>query len=41
MVVLGSPPMPPPPIGRPLMRWLARLGERRGYRAGHIMEKKG
>jgi quercetin dioxygenase-like cupin family protein len=39
MVVLGTPPMPPLPIGRLIMRLLARLGERRGYRAGHIMEK--
>jgi quercetin dioxygenase-like cupin family protein len=34
MVVLGFPPMPPPPLQRILFPALARLGERRGYRAG-------
>jgi quercetin dioxygenase-like cupin family protein len=36
MVVLGFPPLPPPAIQRLVMPPLARLGERRGYRAGHI-----
>jgi quercetin dioxygenase-like cupin family protein len=36
MVVLGFPPLPPPAIQRLVIPPLARLGERRGYRAGHI-----
>jgi quercetin dioxygenase-like cupin family protein len=36
MVVLLFPPMPPPPIQRLLFPALARFGERRGYRAGHL-----
>jgi hypothetical protein len=39
MVVLGFPPMPPGPLQRLLITSLARLGERRGYRAGHITER--
>jgi quercetin dioxygenase-like cupin family protein len=38
MVVLGFPRMPPRPIQRLLIPPLARLGERRGYRAGHFAE---
>jgi quercetin dioxygenase-like cupin family protein len=38
MVVLLFPPAPPRPIQRLLMPPLARLGERRGYRAGHFAE---
>jgi len=38
MVVLGF-PLPPPPIQRLVIPPLARLGERRGYRAGQITEK--
>jgi hypothetical protein len=41
MVHLLFPPMPPAPIQRLLMPPLARLGERRGYRAGHLAEKMG
>jgi quercetin dioxygenase-like cupin family protein len=37
MVVLGF-PLPPPPIQRLLIPPLARLGERRGYRAGHFAD---
>lgn len=36
MVVLLFPPMPPPAIQRLLVPALARLGERRGYKAGHF-----
>ena len=36
MVVLGFPPMPPPAIQRLVIPALARVGERRGYRAGRI-----
>jgi quercetin dioxygenase-like cupin family protein len=38
MVVLGFPPLPPPPIQRLLFPFLARIGEGRGYRAGHFSE---
>jgi quercetin dioxygenase-like cupin family protein len=38
MVVLLFPPMPPPPLQRLLFPALARLGERRGYRAGRFSE---
>lgn len=38
MVVLLFPPMPPGPLQRLLFPALARLGERRGYRAGHFSE---
>jgi quercetin dioxygenase-like cupin family protein len=38
MVVLLFPPLPPPSIQRLVMPALARLGARRGYRAGHIGE---
>ena len=38
MVVLGF-PLPPPPLQRILIPPLARMGERRGYRAGRITEK--
>jgi quercetin dioxygenase-like cupin family protein len=38
MVVLLFPPMPPPAIQRLVIPPLARLGERRGYRAGHFAE---
>ena len=38
MVVLGFPPLPPPAIQRLVIPPLARLGERRGYRAGRIAE---
>jgi quercetin dioxygenase-like cupin family protein len=37
MVVLGF-PLPPPPLQRLLIPPLARLGERRGYRAEHFAE---
>ena len=37
MVVLGF-PLPPPAIQRFVIPPLARLGERRGYRAGHFSE---
>ena len=40
MVVLGF-PLPPPPIQRLVIPPLARLGERRGYRAGRITEPVG
>jgi quercetin dioxygenase-like cupin family protein len=36
MAVLGFPPLPPPAIQRLVIPPLARLGERRGYRAGHF-----
>lgn len=36
MVEMGFPPMPPAPIARLLIGPLARLGARRGYRAGHF-----
>ena len=39
MVVLGF-PLPPPPIQRLVIPPLARLGERRGYRAGHFAESE-
>ena len=39
MVELGFPPLPPPAIQRLLFPALARLGERRGYRAGHFSER--
>jgi len=38
MVVLGFPPLPPPFLQRLLFPALARLGERRGYKAGHFAE---
>jgi quercetin dioxygenase-like cupin family protein len=38
MVVLGFPPLPPPAIQRLVIPPLARLGERRGYRAGHFAD---
>jgi quercetin dioxygenase-like cupin family protein len=38
MVVLLFPPMPPPFLQRLLFPALARLGERRGYRAGRFSE---
>jgi quercetin dioxygenase-like cupin family protein len=38
MVVLLFPPMPPPFLQRLIFPALARLGERRGYRAGHVAE---
>jgi quercetin dioxygenase-like cupin family protein len=38
MVVLLFPPLPPPAVQRVVMPLLARLGERRGYRAGRIAE---
>jgi quercetin dioxygenase-like cupin family protein len=37
MVVLGF-PLPPPAIQRLVIPPLARLGERRGYRAGHLSD---
>lgn len=38
MVVLLFPPLPPPAVQRMVMPLLARLGERRGYRAGRMAE---
>jgi len=38
MVELGFPPLPPAAIQRLLFPPLARLGRRRGYRAGHFAE---
>lgn len=38
MVVLGFPPLPPPRIQRLIIPALARLGERRGHRAGRFAE---
>lgn len=38
MVTFGFPPLPPAPIQRLLLPPLARLGERRGYRAEHFAE---
>jgi quercetin dioxygenase-like cupin family protein len=38
MVVLLFPPLPPPSVQRVVMPLLARLGERRGYRAGRMAE---
>jgi len=38
MVTLLFPPFPPPAIQRLIFPPLARLGARRGYRAGHIGE---
>jgi hypothetical protein len=34
MVVLLFPPLPPPAVHRVVMPLLARLGKRRGHRAG-------
>jgi quercetin dioxygenase-like cupin family protein len=39
MAVLLFPPMPPPALQRVLFPALARLGERRGYRAGSLGAK--
>jgi quercetin dioxygenase-like cupin family protein len=36
MVVMGFPPLPPKPVQRLLIPPLARLGARRGYRAGTL-----
>ena len=36
MVTLLFPPLPPPAVQRAVMPLLARLGERRGYRAGRM-----
>jgi len=38
MVVLLFPPLPPPVVQRVVMPLLARLGRRRGYRAGRMAE---
>ena len=38
MVILLFPPFPPPAVQRLIFPPLARLGARRGYRAGHIGE---
>ncbi|MGI8802229.1 MAG: cupin domain-containing protein [Solirubrobacteraceae bacterium] len=38
MVVLLFPPMPPPPLQRLILPVLARLGARRGHRAGRFKE---
>jgi hypothetical protein len=38
MVEMGFPPVPPAPIRRLLVPPLARLGARRGYRAGHFAD---
>jgi quercetin dioxygenase-like cupin family protein len=38
MVTLLFPPLPPPAVQRVVMPLLARLGERRGYRAGRMAE---
>lgn len=38
MVVLGFPPLPPPFLQRLIFPALARLGERRGYKAGPLAE---
>jgi quercetin dioxygenase-like cupin family protein len=38
MVVLLFPPLPPPAVQRVVMPLLARLGRRRGYRAGRMAE---
>jgi quercetin dioxygenase-like cupin family protein len=38
MAVLLFPPMPPPFLQRLIFPFLARLGERRGYRAGQFAE---
>jgi quercetin dioxygenase-like cupin family protein len=38
MVILLFPPLPPPAVQRVVMPLLARLGERRGYRAGRMAE---
>ena len=38
MVTLGFPPMPPPFVQRILFPRLARVGERRGYRAGQFAQ---
>ena len=39
MVEMGFPPMPPAPIARLLLTPLARIGARRGYRAGRFAEQ--
>lgn len=39
MVAFGFPPLPPGPIQRLLLPPLARLGERRGYRAGQLGDR--
>lgn len=39
MVEMGFPPLPPAPIARLLLAPLARLGRRRGIRAGHFAEQ--
>lgn len=36
MVTMGFPPLPPPPIQGWIAAPLAKLGERRGYRAGQL-----
>lgn len=36
MVVMGFPPLPPPAIQRIILPPLARLGARRGYKAGQL-----
>jgi len=36
MVVMGFPPLPPPAIQRIVLPPLARLGARRGYKAGQL-----
>jgi quercetin dioxygenase-like cupin family protein len=41
MAILLFPPMPPPAVQRVLFPALARLGERRGYRAGSLGEAPG
>jgi hypothetical protein len=41
MVTLLFPPFPPPPIQRLLIPPLARVGARRGIRAGHIGQREG
>ncbi len=41
MVELGFPPLPPPAIQRLVLPPLARLGERRGFRAGHLAQRLG
>jgi quercetin dioxygenase-like cupin family protein len=41
MVTLGFPPLPPAAVQRVVFPPLARLGERRGYRAGAIAQRLG
>jgi quercetin dioxygenase-like cupin family protein len=41
MVTLGFPPLPPAPVQRLLLPPLARLGARRGYRAGQLAQRLG